>query len=399
MPEPQTPESRTGLAPFRSAELPVPPRPRGLAWIGVVGPGVIVLGASIGGGEFLLGPSAFVRYGLVLLWVTLVATFLQTVFNTELMRWTIATGEPAFTGFMRTRPAAPFWAVVYALLYFLQLGWPAWAGTAAGAVFFLVFRDLAGPDNAGLVHAFGVGTFVLCVAILLFGRRIERTLEILNWILVVTILGTFLVLALMFVAPETWVAGAAGLVGYDPVRGAFRFLPAGADFFLIGAFAAYSGAGGMTNLTLSNWARDKGYGMGSVVGYIPAAVGGRQVRLAPTGYIFDPTPEAMGRWRGWWRIVRADQWGVYFGGALLGMILPAVLYVTFIEGGTDIRGLSVAAALADAMATRAGALFGGIIALMGVCGLGRVAELEPQTVMLMDLPTYEAYCASGAVSD
>ena len=120
MPERKTPEARTGLAPFRSAELPAPPRPRGLAWLGVVGPGVIVLGASIGGGEFLLGPSAFVRYGLVLLWVTLVATFLQTVFNTELMRWTIATGEPAFTGFMRTRPAAPFWAVVYALLYFLQ---------------------------------------------------------------------------------------------------------------------------------------------------------------------------------------------------------------------------------------------------------------------------------------
>ena len=366
MPERKTPEARTGLAPFRSAELPAPPRPRGLAWLGVVGPGVIVLGASIGGGEFLLGPSAFVRYGLVLLWVTLVATFLQTVFNTELMRWTIATGEPVFTGFMRTRPAAPFWAVVYALLYFLQLGWPAWAGTAAGAVFFLVFRDLAGPENAGLVHAFGVGTFVLCVAILLFGRRIERTLEILNWILVVAILGTFLVLALMFVAPETWVAGAAGLVGYDPAQGAFRFIPAGADFFLIGAFAAYSGAGGMTNLTLSNWARDKGYGMGSVVGYIPAAVGGKQVRLAPTGYIFDATAEAMGRWRGWWRIVRADQWGIYFTGALLGMILPAVLYVTFIEAGTDIRGLSVAAALADAMATRAGALFGGVIALMGV---------------------------------
>ena len=34
------------------------------------------------------------------------------------------------------------------------------------------------------------------------------------------------------------------------------------------------------------------------------------------------------------------------------------------------------------------------IALMGACDLGRTAELEPQTVMLMDLPTYEAYCAS-----
>ena len=102
------------------------------------------------------------------------------------------------------------------------------------------------------------------------------------------------------------------------------------------------------------------------MGYIPAAGGGRQVRLAPTGYIFDPTAEARGRWRGWWRIVRADQWVVYFVGAMLGMILPAVIYVTFIQGGTDIRGLSVAAALADAMATREGALFGGAIALMGV---------------------------------
>ena len=45
----------------------------------------IVLGASIGGGEFLLGPAAFVRHGLALLWVTGIAVWLQTVFNTELM--------------------------------------------------------------------------------------------------------------------------------------------------------------------------------------------------------------------------------------------------------------------------------------------------------------------------
>ena len=39
------------------------------------------------------------------------------------------------------------------------------------------------------------------------------------------------------------------------------------------------------------------------------------------------------------------------------------------------------------------------IALMGACDLGRAAELEPQTIMLMDLPTYEAYCASQTSSD
>ena len=39
------------------------------------------------------------------------------------------------------------------------------------------------------------------------------------------------------------------------------------------------------------------------------------------------------------------------------------------------------------------------ITLTGACHLGRAAELEPQTVMLMDLPTYDAYCASRTSSD
>lgn len=361
------PEARSGLPPFERREIPAPPRPKGLAWIGVVGPGVIVLGASVGSGEFLLGPAAFVQYGLVLLWVTLAAAFLQTVFNTELMRWTIATGEPVVTGFMRTRPWSSFWAVFYALLYFLQVGWPGWAGTAAGALFFLIFRDLAGPEHASMVYWFGVGTFALCVAILLFGRRIERTLEILNWALVSVIIGGFLILALIFVPAGTWADAAAGLAGFDRGAGAFRFIPEGADYFLLGAFAAYSGAGGVINLTLSNWARDKGYGMARAAGYIPSALGGDKVTLASSGFTFDAsTTEAKERWRGWWRIVRADQWGVYFVGAVLGMVLPAVLYVTFLESGTDIRDLSIAAALANSMASREGAIFGGAIALMGV---------------------------------
>src|SRR3982751_3721649 len=140
------------LAPWTRADLPEAPMPRGLAWIGVCGPGVIVLGVSIGSGEFLLGPATFVRHGLSLLWVTLVAVFFQTIFNTELMRYTVATGEPVVTGFMRTRPGKTFWAWVYALLYFVQIGWPAWAATAAGAIFFLFLGRLppAPPPSPGV---------------------------------------------------------------------------------------------------------------------------------------------------------------------------------------------------------------------------------------------------------
>jgi hypothetical protein len=359
-------EARSGLDPWRIAELPHAPRPQGFGWFSAVGPGVIVLGASIGSGEFLLGPAAFVKYGLSMLWIVGVAALLQTLMNVEVMRYTLATGEPVITGFMRTRPHSTFWAWFYSLLYFLQMGWPGWAGSAAGAVFFLWAKRLPGAAEAGTVYTIGAGLFVLCALVLTFGRRIERTLEYLNWIMIALIIGGLGTLALMFVPWSTWFAAVVGFAGFDMRTGSFQFVPEGADYFLLGAFAAYSGGGGVANLTLSNWARDKGYGMSSIVGFIPAAVGGKKVSLAHTGCTFEPNLDALQRWKGWWRIIRVDQWGVYFTGAILGMALPALLYVTFVTAGSDIRGLGIAAALAQAVATQKGAMFGGAIAVLGV---------------------------------
>jgi len=358
-------EAQSGLDPWKRAELPAPPMPKGLGWMGVVGPGVIVLGMSIGSGEFLLGPAAFVNYGFALLWITTVAVFLQTMFNFEVMRYTLATGEPAITGFMRTKPSSGFWGWFYVVMYFLQMGWPAWAGNAAAAIFLLSTKRLPGPADGNVVYLIGAGTFVICVLVLLVGRRIERTLELLNWVLILVILAAFLVLALMYTDSTTWVAAGAGFVGYDTTAGRFSFLPAGADYFLLGALAAYSGCGGMGNITLTNWARDKGYGMSQITGYIPALVGGQKVNLAHTGSTFTPDEESIGRWRGWWRIIKADQWAVFFVGAMLGMVLPAMLYVAFLPRGTEIRGMGIGAALAHAMVGRTGALAAGAVAFMG----------------------------------
>jgi len=143
----------------------------------------------------------------------------------------------------------------------------------------------------------------------------------------------------------------------------------------------------VANLTLTNWARDKGYGMSSTVGFIPAAVGGKKVALAHSGATFTPNAAAMVRWRGWWRLVRVDQWGVYFVGAILGMMLPGLLYVTFVPAGSDIRGLGIAAALAQAVATQKGAIFGGVIAILGVWLLFKVQLdiLEGMTRAITDI--------------
>jgi hypothetical protein len=82
--------------------------------------------------------------------------------------------------------------------------------------------------------------------------------------------------------------------------------------------------------------------------------------------VFEPSPESLGRWRAWWRIVRIDQWGIFFVGALLGMALPGILYTSAIARGTDMRGLAVASQLAQALSTRSGAALTIAIAFMSV---------------------------------
>jgi len=366
-------EARTGLDPWGRGELPAPPDTRGLRILKVVGPGAIVLGAAIGSGEWLIGPAVFVRYGLSLLWVTLAAAFFQALFNTELVRYTLYTGEPIVTGFMRTKPHATFWGWLYAGLYFLQNGWPAWAGASAGAFFFLGAGRAARADESGPVYLVALAVFAVCVLILLFGgKRIEHTLEMLNWVMVAGVLLALAALCLLFASPANAWAAVVGFFGFDTATGSFKFIPEGADWFLVGAFAAFSGCGGVTNLTLSSWARDKGYGMGSVVGYIPTVVGGQKVHLAHTGTTFEPTPLALESWRGWWRIVRADQWGIFFVGAMLGMALPGMLYTSLIPRGTDLRGLNIATELARALSERAGPSLTIVVAVMSAWILFKV---------------------------
>ena len=360
-------ETRSGLDPWSTASLPKAPYAKGLKIFAVIGPGAIVLGASIGSGEWLLGPATFIKYGLTLLWLTTVAVFFQTILNTEVIRYTLYTGEPALTGFMRTPPKSTFWAWFYALLFMLQAGWPAWAANAAGAVFYLFAARLAGPADATTVYLIGCGTFVACVAILVFsGKRIERTLEILNWIMIIVILGALFIFCLIFAAPDRWLAALAGLIGYDLQAQHFSFFPQNLDWLLIGAFVGYSGAGGASNLMVSNWTRDKGYGMGQVVGFIPSAVSGQKVKLAHSGSVFQVTRESFRNWLAWWRIVRFDQWGVFFLGGLIGMALPAILYTSVLPPGKDIRNLGIAAELANSVSARSGRVMSLALATMSV---------------------------------
>jgi len=123
----------------------------------------------------------------------------------------------------------------------------------------------------------------------------------------------------------------------------FTGLPHPIDWGLIGALAATAGSGGIGNLTVTNWMRDKGFGMGSLVGAIPSAVGGHAIQLSHVGTVFPASGENMKRWREWQRYVHADQvwiWGLF---CFLGMFLNVNLATAIIPHGTDLQGLAAGA--------------------------------------------------------
>ena len=91
--------------------------------------------------------------------------------------------------------------------------------------------------------------------------------------------------------------------------------------------------------------------MGSIVGAIPSAVGGRQISLSKIGSIFDPAKESnMAAWKTWWKYLQWDQSVVWGGGCILGMYLCVLIAVGIIPEGTKITGLAAGAYQAEYMA-------------------------------------------------
>ena len=320
--------SAGNLAPWEIADLPEPPT---FTWgniLTTIGPGAILLGTSIGSSEWLLGPAVTARYGGFLLWLIPVSIVLQAIINTESIRYTMYTGEPIYTGFLRTAPGSQFWAFFYITISFLQLSWPGWVSAAATALTALFIGAVPGAEHAYLIKIFGLAWFFAVAVVIIFGDKIERTLEKIQWFFVGAILLFLSLIVTFYTNSETYSELASGLAN-------FGVIPPGLDWLLICAFVSDAGAGGVINGVIGNWYRDKGIGMGSLVGYIPGLVGGRRLSLMKTGKVFLPTPENQKKWRNWWRFVDIDQYLVWGIGCFVGMILPALITLQFVPFGTE----------------------------------------------------------------
>lgn len=335
------------LPPWGTQDMPKPPPFRLRNIILIVGPGTIALSLCLGGGEWLLGPSVALKYSVNLLWITLVAVILQAILNIEFARYTLYTGEPIYTGFMRTSPGPKLWGPLYVILGIFNVGWPGWAAISAGALFAALWGRMPGAADATAVCYLGMGTFICTVLIVTFGGRIERTLEIISTFTVLFIITYLLIICLWLAPAENWGGTFAGFFHF----GYFPKSEVGIDWKTLAAFAAFSGGGGLGNLWITSWIRDKGFGMGKTVGFIPTIFSGRKVSLSHVGNVFPVNGENISRWRVWWRYLFIDQGVIFVVGCLIGMFLPVLAATTLIPQGTDLTGgLSVGIEEAKALA-------------------------------------------------
>jgi hypothetical protein len=386
--------------------------------LGLIGPGVVMGAAAIGGGEWLAGPQVTARYGPALLWVASFSILFQVLYNIEISRYTLYTGEPIFTGKFRVPPGPIMWVLLYLLLDWGSLA-PYLAMGAASPLIAIYTGEIPNPNDPGIATLVKIIASVIlgcCAVPLIFGGKIYNSLKVIMSFKLVTVIGFLLFLMIFYSYSSTWWEIASGFtkIGTVPViRGEDAngngVLDPGEDYdgdghldvvepalpktvdtnkdgvpddwakdakgnpikfkdldgdkirdganvdnvftslaskgtlpkvdwslmAMIAGLAAIAGNGGLTNTPISNFTRDQGWGMGHHVGAIPSMIGGKGITLSHVGCVFDVNEKTLPRWRQWYKHIVRDQTCAWMVACFIGVGLPSVLSVGFLQRGTE----------------------------------------------------------------
>jgi hypothetical protein len=344
---PDTTGSSRGIPPWDVADLPEPKPLSWRNWKSFVGPGIVMMGIQIGGGEWLFGPEVTAKYGGGLMWIATVAIVLQVFYNVECARYAMYCGEPVFTGFMRKFPGPFFWMGFMFLLN--SSSFIPGLSTHGAAIIASLWLDRPATEADRQLVTFLAFACLIGVALpVLVGGKVYNVLQAVMSAKVIFVLGFCLFVGVCYVDLASWWNVFSGFLkfGHVPVSNpdgsqilvnAFMYrydygewpVLALANIAVLGAFAGYAGGGGLSNSTYSNFVRDKGWGMGAKVGAIASALGGKNVTLSHVGKVFPLTDENRRKWRGWWRYIMTDQFFIWAPGCFMGMALPALMSLEF----------------------------------------------------------------------
>jgi len=304
----------------------------------MLGPGIILVGLSIGSGEFVLWPRLTAEFGFVLFWACWIGVTIQFFLNMEISRYTLATGESAITGFVRlSRWLGPVFLVCATLPWV----WPGWA-TGAGT--------LLSWEFGGSVTVYAIAGLLGCGVVLSLGPVVYRTIEVIQITLVATVFALVLTLAFMVIRWDSIAALGAG---------AFRFgyVPDGLHLPLLLGALAFAGVGGTGNLAQSNYIKDKGYGMGKWIGRITSPLTGRDEATSEVGVVFERSDLNLQHWAVWWRRANIEHFFSFYLLCLLSLALFCLLTHALLgEGSSATEGLGFIQDQASMLQTRFGPL-------------------------------------------
>ena len=332
---PDTVIPRGTLPPLRYRDLPEP-----ISWKKMIGPSIMLAGLALGSGEFVMWPYITYKSGFIFFWACILGVITQFFLNMEIERYTLATGESAITGFCRL---SRHWAWVMLVLNILPWAWPGWATGAGQLLSWLIFgaNEVVGENGvvtyeARYVSYFGIAGLWLVGVALTAGPVVYNTVERIQVILVTLIMALATLLGLVLVRLDAVLAMTTGIVsiGQMPELGDAT----GLSFIVLLAALAFAGAGGTTNLSQSNFIKDKGYGMGRFVGRITSPVTGQDEAIADLGYHFPDTPENQRRWDGWWRNANIEHFLSFFVTCVICLCLMSLLtYSIFYDEGGNLN--------------------------------------------------------------
>ncbi len=360
-------------------ELPEAPRFTWRSLTMLIGPGLLMGASAIGGGEWLTGPLVTARYGGALLWLATISILCQVLYNIEISRYTLYSGEPIFTGKFRVLPGPWLWLPLYLLL---DLGsfLPYLASNAAIPLAMVLNGKMPDADaDAMMLKGLATLIFVGALIPLLFGGKVYNSLKIVMAFKLVVVLGFLLLLAVLFSTASTWIEIFSGFVRFGTVptvssapvsetappemKNIFVELFSGRGFptvdlsmiGIVAAMAAIAGNGGLSNTPISNYTRDQGWGMGAHVGAIPSIFGRHAISLSHVGKVFRVTRQSLSRWTRWYWHVAREQLIVWMPACFIGLALPSMLSVQFLPRGSRPADNWLAAGMtADGVAAAAG---------------------------------------------
>jgi len=396
MPEAKAPTPGSPkMPPWDLGVLPDAPEWGRKNWAQMLGPGLLCAGAAIGGGEWLMGPVNTGRYGGAVLWVCTLSILAQVIYNIEISRYTLFTGEPIMNGKFRTFLGPMFWLGVYLILDFGSL-MPYQVASTATPVYMVAtnLRPPSGdPATRDLLIWIACGLYIVASLPLVFAGKIYTFIKGVMTLKVLVVFSTLAFLAVFYSTPSTWLEIITGFFKFGTVpaqsgqaENIFVSLLSGrgfpkmdaAAFSALAAFAAIAGIGGIKNVMVSSYTRDQGWGMGSQVGAISSIIGKHDLQLSHVGKVFEANEVSLPRWRRWMRHVSREQLAIWGTGAMIGVGLPAMLSVQFVPRGTKEEGWGMATLTAQRVQEAIGGPLGTFYGyLLVICG---ILVLLPNTI-------------------